>query len=247
MRRLTWKALLLTTLMVGMIGCAATITSLKYQDLDVQSQMSETIFLEPVSAAKKTVLVEIKNTSDQDFDLSTVTSLIAAKGYRVVTNPDEAHYLMQANVLYVGKASHAAIDEVRGAGFGGPLAGAAIGAGAGAIIGGSGAAVGIGALVGGLLGAVAETTTGNTTKVVTYTAITDVQVSERSHVPVAQEQTTTLQQGTQTQIHRQVAETSDWKRYRTRVSSTATKVNLEFEEAKPGLVQGLTKALAGIF
>ena len=42
-------------------------------------------------------------------------------------------------------------------------------------------------------------------------------------------------------------ETSDWKRYRTRVMSKANKVNLEFEEAAPDLVAGLTRSIAGIF
>ena len=30
-------------------GCAATVTALKYKDLEIQTKMSETIFLEPVS------------------------------------------------------------------------------------------------------------------------------------------------------------------------------------------------------
>jgi outer membrane lipoprotein SlyB len=247
MIRSSLKALSFALLLFSIAGCAATTASLKYKDLDVQNRMSDTIFLEPVSADKKTVYIEIRNTSDQDLDLSAVPSMIAAKGYRIVSDPAEAQYLLQANVLYVGKASQAAIDAVTGAGFGGPLAGAAIGAGAGAVIGGSSTAAGIGALVGGLLGAAVETTSGASTKVVTYTAITDVQVSERSTAPIAQEQTTTLNQGTQTRVHQQISETSSWKRYRARISSTATKVNLAFEEAKPGLVRGLTKVLAGIF
>jgi hypothetical protein len=36
-------------------GCTATITILKHKDLDVQTRMSGTIFLDPVVAAKKTV------------------------------------------------------------------------------------------------------------------------------------------------------------------------------------------------
>lgn len=247
MVRLTLRTLLLTITLGGLLGCAATTASLKYQDLEVQSQMSNTIFLDPVSPALKTVLIEVKNTSDKDFDLSSVARIIADKGYRIVTDPAAAHYLMQANVRYVGKASNTAIEETTGAGFGGPLAGAAIGGASGALIGGSSTAVGVGIVVGGLLGAAAESATGNTTKVVTYTAITDIQVSERSQAPVSQQQSTTLQQGDQTDIQQQVAETSGWKRYQTRVSSTATKVNLEFEEAKPVLQQGLIRVLAGIF
>jgi Enterobacterial TraT complement resistance protein len=42
-------------------------------------------------------------------------------------------------------------------------------------------------------------------------------------------------------------ETTDWKRYQTRVQSTASKANLEFEEAAPELTSGLTRSIAGIF
>lgn len=227
-------------------GCAATVTALKYKDLEVQTKMSETIFLDPVAPEKKTIWIEIKNTTDQELDLSHLNSLIAARGYRVTTDPEAAHYRLQINTLFVGKASRAAIDESIAAGFGGPLAGALIGAGAGAAIGGSPTAVGVGAGIGGLLGAGAELVTGSLVKAVTYTAITDVQLSEHSNTPIAQQQYSTLSQGTQTQVHQQVGETTHWKRYRNRVASTATKVNLDFEEARPALVDRLMKSLAGL-
>ena len=69
---------------------------------------------------------------------------------------------------------------------------------------------------------------------------------ERAGKVLTQQQTATLTQGTQTQVHQQVSETSNWKRYRTRVASTATQVNLQFDDAKPTLEQGLVKSLAGI-
>ena len=43
-----------------------------------------------------------------------------------------------------------------------------------------------------------------------------------------------------TQIH-------DWKRYRTRIMSTDNRANLDFEDAAPQLVDGLTRSIAGIF
>ena len=42
-------------------------------------------------------------------------------------------------------------------------------------------------------------------------------------------------------------EVHDWKRYQTRVMSSANRVNLDFEDAAPDLVAGLTQAIAGIF
>ena len=43
------------------------------------------------------------------------------------------------------------------------------------------------------------------------------------------------------------SEVTDEKRYRTRVMSTANKVNLQYEEAAPELNAGLTRVLAGLF
>jgi hypothetical protein len=39
----------------------------------------------------------------------------------------------------------------------------------------------------------------------------------------------------------------DWKTYRTRVVSTANKVNLDFAEAQPVLQDALGKSLSGLF
>ena len=40
---------------------------------------------------------------------------------------------------------------------------------------------------------------------------------------------------------------TNWMRYRTRIASVADKANLDFEEAKPVLIDGITKQIAGIF
>ncbi len=232
---------------VALLGCAATVTALKYKDLDVQTRMSESIFLEPTPPEKRTVWIEVKSTSDEAVDLAALTSYVAAKGYQVVSDPDAAHYRLQVNVLYVGRADEAAVDSALRAGFGGPIAGIGAGAAAGAAIGNTSRSTAIGAGIGALIGFGAEYVAGALVKKVTFTVITDLQLSEQSAIPVAQQQTATLTQGTQTHMHQRVAETSQWRRYRTRVASTATKVNLEFTEAKPLLVERLLRSLAGIF
>lgn len=240
-----WFIIGISIVALALSGCAAMVTALKYKDLEVGTKMSETIFLDPVSPEKRTVWIELKNTSDQEIDLSPLTNLLAAKGYRVVTDPEKVQYLLQVNVLFVGKTSQAAIDASLGAGYGGPLAGAIAGAGIGAGLGDAkGAAIGAGA--GALAGGALEMIAGALVKAVTYAVVTDFQLSERSAVTVAQQQTATLTQGAQTQVHQQVAETTPWKRYRSRVASTATQVNLDFNDAKPVLVERLLKSLAGI-
>jgi hypothetical protein len=41
-------------------GCAAVHTSIAKKDLDVQTKMSDTVFLDPVGPDKKTIFVQIR-------------------------------------------------------------------------------------------------------------------------------------------------------------------------------------------
>jgi hypothetical protein len=238
-------ALLSLTLFAG--GCAATTTALGKRDLDVQTRMSDSIFLDPLSPDQRAVFVQVKNTSDQT-DLSiepVVRDLIAAKGYRLVDDPDSARYLLQANVLQAGQASETAVEQAFSSGFGGALLGGAVGALAtraatsdtGAIIGG------------GLVGAAVEAAAGSLIKDVTYSVITDIQVSERAPdgVVVTETMEQAMVEGSAGSTVLRASKSSDWKRYRTRVVSVANQVNLEFEDASPALVDGLTRSIAGIF
>jgi hypothetical protein len=84
-------------------GCGAMTTAVKKRNLEVKTQMSETIWLEPSS--EKTVYIQVKNTSDKD--MSNLQTLLAndlsAKGYKVTSSPDSAYYWVQANVLKADK------------------------------------------------------------------------------------------------------------------------------------------------
>lgn len=84
-------------------GCGAMGTAIKKRNLEVKTQMSETIWLEP--STERTVYLQIKNTSDKDMSglQGKINSQIQAKGYRIVNNPADAHYWIQANVLKADK------------------------------------------------------------------------------------------------------------------------------------------------
>ncbi len=88
---------LLLCLVAGLMvaGCGAVSTSIDKRDLDVRTKMSETIFLDPVAPERRTVFVEVRNTSDRDnFNIeAAIVSTIEKGGYRVVDNPDTAHLL----------------------------------------------------------------------------------------------------------------------------------------------------------
>jgi hypothetical protein len=209
--------------------------------------MTETIFLDPVPPGQRTVFVQVRNTSDKpDFDIEpAVRSAIESRGYRVVDDPAEAHYLLQANVLQAGRSSEDAAEKTFAGGFGSTILGGAAGAGAGRVLSEDPGVIIGGALAGAAISAVADAFVQD----VTYSIISDLQVSERAAegVVVTESARQDLSQGTSGDRVLSSTETSDWKRYRTRVMSKANKANLEFEEAAPDLVAGLTRSISGIF
>ncbi|MEM7041270.1 MAG: complement resistance protein TraT [Pseudomonadota bacterium] len=228
-------------------ACAATTTAISKRELDVQTRMSDSIFLEPLPPARRTVFVEVKNTSDrEDFDIENgVKSQLRDRGYQLVDNPERAHYMLQANVLQAGKSSVTAAEDAFASGFGGALFGAAVGA-----VGTRAATKDTGSIIGGgLIGAAVESAAGAFVKDVAYSAITDIQVSERATdgeiVTESFEQD--LGQGSSGSRIVRADSTSSWKRYRTRVMSVANQANLDFEDAAPQLVAGLTRSIANVF
>lgn len=232
-------------------GCAASSVMISKRNLDVQTKMSETIFLDPVGPDKKVMYVEVRNTSDKDnFDLEgPIKEAMTKRGYRVTQNPEEAHYRLQANVLQVGKSDATAAQAALQGGYGGALAlGALAGGGVGAAAGGYKGAV-IGGLAGAAVGGLTEFATGSLVKDVYFTIITDIQLVEKAAdgVIVRQDSQQSIKQGMGGTQQQTTSEVTKFKKYRTRVVSSANKANLEYEEAAPALTQGLTRALSGLF
>ncbi len=234
-------------LAVLLAGCSATTTAIGKRNLDVQTKMSETVFLDPVAPNQRTVFVQVRNTSDRpDFDIEpAVKASIESRGYQVVDDPAKAHYLLQANVLQAGKTSDSSAEKTFAGGFGSTIVGGAAGAGVGRVASKDTSVIIGGALAGAALSAVADAFVQD----VTYSVITDVQVSERTApgVVVTESARQDLSEGTAGNRVLSSTETSDWKRYRTRVMSKANKANLTFEEASPDLVAGLTRSISNIF
>ena len=236
---------------VALAGCAATETSVAKRNLDVQTKMTDSIFLEPVSPSQRTIYVEVKNTSDKpDFDLEqAVRASIEAQGYRVIDDPTRAQFMLQANILQAGQNSETAAERAYDSGFGSVLTGGAIGAGVGyggGKAGGNDVALTVG---GAVLGATIATVADAFVQDVTYTVITDIQVSERTRggTVVTRSEERDNDQGSTGIVYESSTDTSDWKRYRTRVVAKANKVNLEWPEAAPFMVDGLTRSISGIF
>ena len=224
-------------------GCGALHTSVKKRNLDVQTKMSETIFLEPVRPDKKVIYVSVRNTSDKELDIkSRIKSRMEQAGYKITDDPEAATFMIQANVLQVGKSDLRSTGDALAAGHGGALAGAVL---AGAS-GGSGRSIAAGGLLGAIAGTVADAMVDDTL----FSMITDLQVRERplQGESIKQTQTTNASQGTSTRLKQETRGAEvNWKTYRTRIVSTANKANLDFEEALPALENGLVRSISGMF
>jgi len=82
-----------------------------------------------------------------------------------------------------------------------------------------------------------------------YAMITDLQIQERPRKGeiIVQGQQANIRQGSSTGMYQNVSGgKATWKTYRTRVLSTANKVNLDFAEAEPILEKDLARSIAGI-
>ena len=237
------KKTLLAIALANLVGCAAMQTTLEHKDLQVSTQLSETLYLDEVQKQNKVVHLSVKNTSDQDVEITgMLKKAIEGHGYKVTNNPDRAHYLLQANILKVGKMSVSASREALGQGYGSVITGVGSAAVVGAAGGSGNAMLGAGLVMG-----LADMAASSLVKDVNYAIITDVQVSERVEHQVSEASQSNLKNGSNSETVQKSKTKSHFQRYRTRVVSSADKVNLKFDEAKPEIEKGLVRVLAGIF
>ena len=79
---------------------------------------SNTVFLDP--NMNRTIFLQLRNTSEnQHVTLNEIQTKLAAKGYQLMKDPDQANYWIQAKVVYCHKAADGVTPEsVAKAGFG---------------------------------------------------------------------------------------------------------------------------------
>ena len=229
----------------SLTGCGTTTKLIKHGKLEVQTKMSSTVFLDPIADNKKTVILQIRNTTDKaDLQIeSKLRTRVIDKGYRVVTNPKDANLMIQANILQVGKSTLENPFEALTGGYGSGLAGFATGATLGGALGGTGRSM----LGAGLLVGAGEAILDAAVEVVNYTMITDLQISEKASGNYVDESSDAeLKQGTSGYKKSTWKEKTNWKKYQTRIMSVAKKTNLKFDEAEPELTLGLVRAISGL-
>ncbi|MGL4687631.1 MAG: complement resistance protein TraT [Fusobacteriaceae bacterium] len=220
-------------------GCSSLTTVIKKRNLETQTKLSQTIWLNPENIGTKSVFVQIKNTSTNNIAIENeIKNILIEKGYKITPLPNEANYWLQVNILKLSKMN---LRESEAALSG--LAGAGIGATLGAYnTGSANTAIGLG-IVGGAIGVVSDALIED----IYYTMITDVLVSEKTMNLVQRSQINASTQGTRGVDTTVSNSKSDMNKYQTRVVSTANQVNLKFDGAVPSLKAELVKAISNIF
>jgi len=230
---------LLLLLTIHATGCASNLQG-------GNLYTSAIFFLPPGSA--NTVYIEARNTSDnQQVTLNDLGSRLSAKGYKVVTDPNQAQYVIQANTVYCNTEKQTiTMETMVSAGYGGGIGGA-LGALGGAIgsVGGMAAmanpmaGMAAAGLSGGLsaMGGVADSISGlfgsnqpevKTKEEITYVCVTDLQITKR---------TASGQKGAAGSPHV----------YQTRLVAGIHQKKLDMQEATPLIQQKLSIGVAGNF
>ncbi len=240
----------LASLLIILGGCAATQVALSKKDLDVQARTSTAIFVDPVKREKRTIYLDVKS-GVMAFDRSSFKQFVADQftqldsGYKIIDDPDAAQFQMTAYVLNLEKTSPSAAEAALNKGYmGGSIA---AGAAVGAISNNSRPYNG--AVAGGILGGATELISGALVKDVTYMLVCDIQIKEQaSNGAIVRKDTQVDTKISDAGSSRQtVSELSTRKEYRTRIVTTANKVNLKLEQANDLMFKKTAYAMAGFF
>lgn len=227
-------------------GCSTVGTAIEKRNLEVQSKMSDTVFLEPTANKDKTVYLDFRSTADKPVNLKRVKENIAFglknKGYTIVSDLGDANFVIQGNVLSATETDERNPFGAVEAGFGGAAIGGAIGALAASS---SWRGAGVGALVGGAAGVVGNALV----KDVYFSMVSDVRIKQR--LPEGQtasfKQESLSRSGSSSNSVQLRNGTTEWVSYNTRIVTVANQVNLDYEDAQPELENGLIKTTVGVF
>ena len=216
------------------------------KDVHAKTEMSDTIFLEPVAPKDQIIYFRFRNTSDEELDVaSKIKARFERMGFKVTTNPKEANFLVQANLLKVGEMDEAEQKGFLNSGFSSGIAGAAA-LGSVSMLGngshrGGMAAAGVGLLAGLAFDAMQV-------KDVHFALVTDVEIRQRpldGETGVQNDKMSNKQGMSGSNNQSFTNKNVKWKTYRTRIVSSAYGAGLEFEIAQPFLENGMIKAIAG--
>ncbi len=208
---------------------------------------SNVFFLPPSTA--KTVFIQTRNSSDnQGVSLHDLGARLSAKGYEIVRDPSNAHYIVLANIVYCNVTKpempvETMVASGYGSGFGSSmmsglnsLTGMASMAGPQGALAGAAASMGLGAIEG--IGSAVGSLFSGPSKPklpddVNYACVADLQITEQvAAVPVL---TSTNDQAAPAGV------------YQMRLAADVHQKKMNEAEATPLLQQKLSAAVAGNF
>ncbi len=245
------RALIVAGLASALGGCAAVSTSVAKRNLDVQTKISTSVFVEPVQRAQRTVYVSIRS-GVMEFDRHAMSRAVREAfvanedGYTIVDSPDDAQFQLNVFVITLEKASPTAAEVALKQGYIGDVRAGAL---AGGVVGNSEGNTVTSTVAGGLLGAIGTTAANAFVQDVTFLLVADVQVKENAAKGVivrkdSKTSTKTSDSGSSTQT---VSEATNKKEYRTRIVTTANKVNLDIAEAQDSMFKQTAYAMSSFF
>ncbi|HET9963686.1 MAG TPA: complement resistance protein TraT [Nitrospiraceae bacterium] len=220
-------------------GCSANV-----RDTDLLA--SNTVMLPPSSA--KTVFIQVRNSSDnQAVGLQDLSSRLSAKGYRVVSDPQSAAYVLLTNIVYCNQTKvEMPVDDIVAGGYGSgfnsvmsglsSLSGLTSMAGPQGAVAGAAASMGIGAIssignsVGNLFGGPSGPKFDEN---INYACVADVQITERAESGMPTPST--------------ASHVPSSAVYQTRLAASVHQTKLDAQEATPLVQQRLSAAVAGHF
>ena len=189
------------------------------KDIHIKTKMTKTIFLEPTSPRQQIVYFKFKNTSDEQLQITNeVEKALEKKGFKITHDPTKANFVIQANLLKIGQVDLNEQKNYLNAAVGTGMIGATT-----TMLTGGDDRSGKMAIASALVGMFVESAKVDD---VHFAMVTDVEV---------------IQYNVRSKINNQ-----NYKKYYTKIISSAYGAGLRFEQAKPFFKKGLIKAIAGI-
>jgi len=271
------RALLLLTSLWLLSACTAVHTSVAKRNLDVQTRMSQTVYLDPVEPEQRSIFLDIRNTT-AEYHLplaDDVREFMRQRGYQLVDSPISAQYWLQVNVRTVLKEHPEKVlseeygmtpEEVQAflsPGMAPPPApetpeqrnermgrnaAVFVDTSVGTNLDGKDIARAFVVLA---VFAGAEYIGNQLVHDKYYTMLTDIQIAERiapdSALKVQEYAEHQLLQGDSGALEQLWQRDTDMRKYQIKVVSFANKANLDWQDAEQPLHDGLLRSLAGIF
>jgi hypothetical protein len=204
--------------------------------------MSNSIFLEPNIDSNNKVYLQINDTSGQEQShlKNAFASKLSEHGLQITKNIKSAHYMLQINVLQLGKNLPQYAQKSLKSGYGTAIEGAWIGE---SIAKSKKSAESLGSVVGASIATAASAMLDDDAM---YSAIADVQVSERIDGEATETFKSSLVQGKNTKQDIRFKRKTTWLKYQTRVVTSAARINLKYNTAAPILYEQLVTSISGI-